>query len=120
MSNIPTPPPEQVKFLEDYMRLLPLLGVALLGGMVRMLQAKESFNFYRMIAGLITSGFTGAIVYFLISDLNISENVKAACIGIAGYSGGDLLPWLVHRLGSILDADFNKKKEPNEERKDDK
>lgn len=85
---------EFTTFLEGI--VVPLL-LSLAGGIARAF--RDGFKSWRQFAGsLIISGFAGIIVHLLIQDLELSSNIKAALVGLSGYSGGAILDALSSRL----------------------
>ena len=85
---------ELTTFLEGV--AVPLL-LSLAGGAAKVL--RDGFKSWRQFIGsLLVSGFAGLIVHLLIQDVDLSSNVKAALVGLSGYSGGAILDALSSRL----------------------
>ncbi len=80
--------------------LLPAL-IAALGGVVRVLQQKDKCNWRALVVGLLTSAFAGAVVHLLITDMAMSDSVKAGIVGVSGFASGDLLRVLAKRFCTI-------------------
>ncbi|MDL2307273.1 phage holin family protein [Desulfovibrio sp. OttesenSCG-928-C06] len=75
---------------------VPLL-LALFGGAARAVRFGVR-SWRQFAAALMVSGFAGVIVHLLIQDASMSESVKAALVGLSGYSGGMILDALATRL----------------------
>lgn len=66
------------------------------GGTVNFIRKKKlgivrAFNIVEFIGELVTSAFTGIIVFFLCEASDISPLMTAALVGIAGHMGSRLL-----------------------------
>ena len=73
------------------------LVLSLAGGIAKVF--REGFKSWQQFAGsLVLSGFAGTIVHLLIQDVDISSNIKAALVGLSGYSGGAILDEFSCRL----------------------
>ena len=85
-----------------YIKSLPAVILAILGGFVRIIQSTEEFSIARLITGIISAGFVGILLYLFMYDLNLSPTFKAAIIGISGYAFGDILPLLNKIVKQII------------------
>lgn len=75
---------------------VPLL-LSLFGGAARAM--RYGIKSWRQFAGsLFVSGFAGVVVHLLLQDSDISSSLKAALVGLSGYSGGAILDGLATRL----------------------
>lgn len=75
---------------------LPLL-LSLFGGAARAM--RYGVRSWRQFAGsLLVSGFAGVVVHLLLQETELSASVKAALVGLSGYSGGVILDGLALRL----------------------
>ncbi len=80
-------------------RLLDLLDAlippglfGMFGGLVHVLQKPaDQITIYYVLAGIVTSAFVGVLTHYFIADWSVSENIKFALVGAAGYSANDVL-----------------------------
>lgn len=88
---------------ESLLRFLTGVMVSLLGGLVRVLRKIEKPTFTKIVKELVISGFTGMMVYYLISDVVfIGVNVKMFLVGMSGYSGPVVLDMLEKLMIKIM------------------
>ena len=77
-------------------------ALALLGGFVRVIYKGEAKTIPQVIGAMCASEFVGVMVFLFIHDFQIPIGMKAAFVGIAGFSAPTLLPhaekWLVNEL----------------------
>ena len=81
-------------FLESV--TVPLI-LSLFGGAARAVRFGVR-SWRQFTAALVVSGFAGVIVHLLIQDASLADSVKAALVGLSGYSGGMILDALASRL----------------------
>lgn len=75
---------------------MPLL-LSLFGGAARAM--RFGVKSWRQFAGsLFVSSFAGVVVHLLLQDSDVSPSLKAALVGLSGYSGGAILDGLATRL----------------------
>ncbi|MBI9113245.1 phage holin family protein [Maridesulfovibrio ferrireducens] len=79
---------------------IPIL-ISTLGGIVRSLQRTDRCSWKSLAIGTLTSGFTGMCVHLLISDLAVSDAVRAGIVGVSGFASGDLLKVLSSRVCKV-------------------
>ncbi|CAK7067583.1 MAG: hypothetical protein DELT_01716 [Desulfovibrio sp.] len=87
--------------VDEFKNIFEGLGVPLLlsmfGGIAKAL--REGVRSCRQFAAsMVVSGFAGVIVHLLIQDMAFSASVKAALVGLSGYSSGIILDALAARL----------------------
>lgn len=70
------------------------IGLAIFGGLVRVLHRGEERSILGSIGAIITASFVGVIVFLIVQDFRISANLKAAVVGASGYGSGAMLPAL--------------------------
>lgn len=78
-------------FSEWMQKLTPALVLAVLGGLVKLLQVGCRITLGRVVVSIMTAGFTGVVVFLLIQDLSMPQSLQAAIVGICGYSAGEIL-----------------------------
>lgn len=82
------------KLMEDVLKFLPL-GVASMVARITLAQRKVSWGF---VAGQCAAAGIGSVLVGLaITDFIHSENLRYACVGLAGYSSPELFN-LAHRM----------------------
>ena len=68
------------------------VALAIIGGVVNVLHKGEERSLGRVLVSMLTAGFVGAITYLMIENFNVPVGMKAACVGMAGYASGSILP----------------------------
>jgi hypothetical protein len=73
--------------------MLAPISLALFGGFVSLLNTrkKKSLTFFEFISGLATAGFVGIIMWLILSQFNMPDELMSATCGIAGYTSRDLI-----------------------------
>jgi len=92
-----------VRIIDEMFRLgleiAPAVLLAMLGGVVRMIQNPKSFSWCWLFGGLLMSAFVGILVFLLIADAEaVSANCRAAICGVSGYSSAQILGLLEKRV----------------------
>lgn len=82
------------KLMEDVLKFLPL-GVASMVARITLAQKKVSWGF--VLGQCAAAGIGSVLVGLAITDFIHSENLRYACVGLAGYSSPELFN-LAHRL----------------------
>lgn len=87
--------------LRDWLDLLAAaLGPALLaflGGLARHF-FHNGKSLRAFVASCIMSIFSGVLTFWLLDMVDISTPVMAACVSLAGYSGGSIIESIMDRL----------------------
>lgn len=91
---------------ETIASLLQLMGgfvppvlLALAGGTVRVLRGPEPCSVRQVLATVVTAAFTGYLVHLLLEPATfVPEGMRQACVGVAGYAGGQLLDIISARM----------------------
>ena len=92
-----------IQFKELYEALLPVVGLALVGGLVRV--ARFGTASWRHLGGsLLGSAFAGVIVHWFLAESGFSEQVVSAIVASSGYLGGTLLDALQARLMRLVEV----------------
>lgn len=81
-------------FIENLLELIPVLGVAMLGGVTRTVAGKtrgEPYSLKIAIPEIIIAVFAGLLVHWITSEMKISEGYRTAAIALAGYSSRSIL-----------------------------
>ena len=87
---------------ELYEALLPVVGLALVGGLVRV--ARFGTSSWRHLGGaLLGSAFAGVIVHWFLAESGLGEQVISAIVASSGYLGGTLLDALQARLVRLVE-----------------
>lgn len=85
--------------ITDYLtKALPVLGLALLGAVVRLLHTQREITVRRFITGSLTGVFAGTLAFLVLQDWDFSVAWEGALVGLVGYAAGDLLPVAASRL----------------------
>ncbi len=72
--------------------IITVIIAVLTGGFLKVLREKEEKITIRKISiGLITSAFVGYIIYFLLEEYHISDNLKPPILAISGYISHNIL-----------------------------
>ncbi len=83
----------------DLLQLLPVLLLSALGGAVAYLnKPKSEFSWWFLLIGIITAGFVGLVVHFLLQSTSWPAGVQASAVAISGYASRDVLFLLKARL----------------------
>ena len=101
---------------------VPLL-LSMFGGIAK--TVSQGWKSWRQFVGsLFVSGFAGVIVHLFIQDADISPSMRAAMVGLSGYSGVALLDglsgWLQRMVERITGHSFSKKWDGEERRQGDR
>ena len=87
------------ELLKACMEVAPAVLLAMLGGMVRMMQNPKAFSWCWFFGGLLMSAFVGILVFLLIADAEaVSPNFRAAVCGVSGYSSAQILGLLEKKV----------------------
>ena len=90
--------------LTDYLtKALPVLGLALLGAMVRLLHTEGEITPRRFLTGALTGLFAGALAFLALQEWDFSVAWEGALVGLVGYAAGDLLPVAATRLCKLVE-----------------
>lgn len=76
------------------LELLPSVLLAVFGGFTRTLvgkQRNEAYNWRIGLSEMIIAAFAGVTIHLVLSEFNMSESYKSAAVGLAGYSGREIL-----------------------------
>ncbi|MFK4765463.1 phage holin family protein [Desulfobaculum sp. SPO524] len=89
--------------IESLMQLmggvLPPVLLALFGGTVRVLRGPGACSARYVFATIVTAAFTGYMVHLLLEPVAfVPEGMRQACVGVAGYAGGQLLDIIADRV----------------------
>ena len=92
---------------EEIIRQLTSVGIAMTGGVVSILNAKNTkITLTTAIKRIVISGFTGWMMFFLICDVTTGflghESTKSFIIGMSGYTGVYTLEYLESLFNKIL------------------
>lgn len=82
---------------------IPVVFFSALGGFVRVLNTSERPSLRRLFVEIITSGFVGVMVFFLLSEFNLGGNIIAATCGISGYCSKTILDILSRKVISKIE-----------------
>jgi hypothetical protein len=77
---------------DGFRELLPVLFIALLGGLVAFINKVRSgdtrpFNVAEFAGEMIISGFSGVLAFWICSGFDINSWLTAAIVGISGHMG---------------------------------
>jgi hypothetical protein len=80
------------------------IGLAIVGGLVRAIGCKEDeFTVWGCCQRILSAIFIGVIAMLILRHGDMTESMKTAIAGGAGYAANDLLtalkPWVRKRLG---------------------
>jgi len=78
----------------NLVELVPVLAVAMFGGITRTIAGKargEAYSFKIAIPEIIIAVFAGLLVHWITSEMQISEGYRTAAIALAGYSSRAIL-----------------------------
>lgn len=82
--------------------LFPVVGLALLGGVVRVVRFGTT-SWRQFVGSLAGSAFAGVISHWILSGTDVGPQVGSALIATAGYLGGTLLDALQARLIRLVE-----------------
>ena len=99
-------------FFSNLYELLPVLIVAMFGGITRTVAGKargERYSLKIAIPEIIIAIFAGLLVHWITSEMCISEGYRTAAIALAGYSSRSILAicnavfidWIKRHLGDF-------------------
>jgi hypothetical protein len=101
------PSPERIEWIQTayhWLEAVPAVGLAVLGGVVRALIARKRREcplrmlLLDVLVGALTAGFTGFITWLLLESSPIPGGIQAGIVGMAGYSGPQLLQVFSRKL----------------------
>lgn len=78
-------------FQEPLSTYLWVVGLALLGGLVKYLNHVERFRWLILVRDLVTAGFCGLLTFWMCQWLNVSGPLSAVLIATSGLMGTRLL-----------------------------
>lgn len=93
---------------------IPLIGIGLLGAVVRALNNRP-FTFRDAVIRVCTSGFTSGLAYLYLTTTDYPRELQGVIIGIIGVLGADLLDALRIRMFKEITG-----KTPGEENKNER
>lgn len=82
------------QFIHNMIELLPVLAVAMFGGVTRTIAGKargEPYSLKIAIPEIVIAIFAGLLVHWITSEIQISEGYRTAAIALAGYSSRSIL-----------------------------
>lgn len=86
----------------------PAIMLAVLGGVVRMINSKHAITTYFFIGGLLSSAFVAVVVSLLLAEARVPQLTQMAMVGMSGYSSSELLGILktkiIKRIGNEKDG----------------
>lgn len=102
------------KIIKTICEMSPAILLAMLGGIVRMVQEKRGgVTFCFVLGGLVSSGFVAIIVSLLLSGVDAPSCLEVALVGMSGYSYGEILSILkrkvLKKIGSLDEEDEEEK-----------
>lgn len=65
-----------------------VIGLGLVGGLLRYLTTMERFNIIRLITEILSSGFIGLITFWMCEYQDLGKLMTAILVAIAGHLGG--------------------------------
>ena len=78
--------------LEKMANITPVVSLAMFGGLVKLLSTRDKApSFFIFFVEIAIASFAGVVVHFILSDFEISDNLKSAMIAISGYTARDFL-----------------------------
>lgn len=83
--------------------LLPVL-VAVAGGFVRMVYDEKPISVWRVVRYLIIAVFIGLVASATLDYMDISQNIRYACVAIAAIVSEDIISGFI-RLGKMFKED---------------
>uniref|UniRef100_I2Q038 Holin n=1 Tax=Desulfovibrio sp. U5L TaxID=596152 RepID=I2Q038_9BACT len=107
MSPIPTPSPALPDWLATFYHWLeaaPAVALAVLGGVVRVLIASRRREcpvrvlVWEMVVGIVAACFAGVLTWLFLESSPIPPGIQAGIVGMAGYSGPQLLAVFSRKL----------------------
>ncbi|EHJ49526.1 hypothetical protein DFW101_3530 [Solidesulfovibrio carbinoliphilus subsp. oakridgensis] len=107
MSPVPTPSPalpDWLASLYHWLEALPAVGLAVLGGVVRALIAHKRkacplrVLLLDVVIGAVTAFFAGFVTWLLLESTSIPGGIQAGIVGMAGFSGPQLLSIFSRKL----------------------
>lgn len=99
------------EFLE---RVFPALLLALLGGIVRLLNRRSVTTLRTVFGGLVTSVFVGMLSFHWLADSPLSESQRYVVTALASYGSRDVLQILEAYLLLWLERATQRKRDPRE------
>ncbi len=88
------------EYLERMLELIPVVGLAVFGGLTRTIYGKakdEPWSFKRALPEMIIAGFAGLIIHWVTKDMGMSDSLRAVFISMGGYSSRSILA-VFHRV----------------------
>lgn len=98
------PTGEWADTIYHWLEATPAVGLAILGGVVRVLIARKRRDcpirvlLLDIVVGALTAGFAGFVTWLLLESTSIPGGIQAGIVGMAGYSGPQLLSVFSRRL----------------------
>jgi len=84
--------PELKCWIDDLIRLVPVVLLAAFGGAVACLNRPgHKFSWCFLLVGIFTAGFVGLVVHCLLASAPLAPGLKSAAIAISGYAANDVL-----------------------------
>lgn len=85
--------PENLKtFLDSGLRLLPGVGLAVLGGIVAQLyRPRDQFSWWWLLVGALAAAFVGCVVGLFLEPAAFPGSIKCAIAATSGYASRDVL-----------------------------
>ena len=98
--------------LENLYELIPVLIVAMFGGVTRTIAGKargEPYSLKIAIPEIIIAIFAGLLIHWITSEMQISEGYRTAAIALAGYSSRSIIAicnvvfidFIKHHIGGL-------------------
>lgn len=100
---------EWITTLYHWLEAVPAVALAVMGGVARVLIASKRREcllrvlIWDMLVGVVAASFAGVITWLLLESSPIPPGIQAGIVGMAGYSGPQLLAVLSRKL--IASAD---------------
>ena len=77
---------------------IPIIILSLFGALVRALNSKKRMRVAQYLVKMVTGVFVGYLIFFLMADSKISDELKLAVIMLSGYCAGDILEIIVSKF----------------------
>lgn len=89
---------------EGLKQIIFVIMISMFGALAKAISSTDDqkVTMKRVITGMITGGFTGIMTFYLISELNFGEGVKAFIYGMSGFSGQAVLIGYEKKLLKII------------------
>ncbi|MCK5312914.1 MAG: phage holin family protein [Desulfobacteraceae bacterium] len=85
--------------VDVFMSLMPVVVLSAVGGAVAYLNDQgKNFSWFFFLIGIVTAGFVGVVVHFLLLSTGFSPGLKSAAIAISGYASREVLGVLKNRI----------------------